>query len=139
MVDLIINGFDALRQWGVRMGDGFIDALFAPEPLKEFIENKSRLLNGKQVLYNDPKIDERDVTLVFTLEGASPDDYLSKYTSFKTELQKGKVEIRVPALGNEVYRFTYLRSASFGLNISRTFSKISVKFNEPNPSSDGRK
>ena len=133
MADLIINGFDALQQWGVRMGDGFIDVLFAPEPLKEFIENKSRLLNGKQVLYNDPKIDERDVTLVFTLEGTSPDDYLSKYTAFKVELQKGKIEIKVPALGNEVYRFTYLRSASFGLNISRTFSKISVKFNEPNP------
>lgn len=139
MADLIINGFDALQQWGVRMGDGFIDALFAPEPLKEFIENKSRLQHGKQVLYNNPRIDERDVTLVFTLEGRSPDDYLSKYAAFKAELQKGKVEIRVPALGNDVYRFTYLRSASFGLNISRTLSKISVKFNEPNPSSEGRK
>lgn len=133
MADLIINGFDAYRQWGIRMGDGFLDAIFSPEPLKEFIENKSRLNNGKQVVYNNPKIDERDVTLVFTLEGETPDDYLSKYSAFKTELQKGKIEIKVPALGNQVYRLTYLRSASFGLNIPRTFSKISVKFNEPNP------
>lgn len=133
MADLIINGFDAFLQWGIRMGDGFLDAIFAPEPLKEFIENKSRLNNGKQVVYNNPKIDERDVTLVFTLEGETPDDYLSKYSAFKTELQKGKIEIKVPALGNQVYRLTYLRSASFGLNIPRTFSKISVKFNEPNP------
>lgn len=133
MADLIINSFDALQQWGVRMGDGFIDALFAPEPLKEFIENKSRLQHGKQVLYNNPRIDERDVTLVFTLEGRSPDDYLLKYAAFKAELHKGKVEIKVPALGNEVYRLTYLRSTPFGLNIARTFSKISVKFNEPNP------
>lgn len=133
MADLIINGFDAFRQWGVRMDDGFLDAIFAPEPMKEFVENKSRLQNGKQVLYNNPKIDERDVTLVFTLEGNSPDDYHTKYSAFKTELQKGKVEIKVPALGDQVYRLTYLRSASFGLNISRTFSKISIKFNEPNP------
>lgn len=133
MADLIINGFDAFLQWGIRMGDGFLDAIFAPEPLKEFIENKSRLNNGKQVVYNNPKIDERDVTLVFTLEGETPDDYLSKYSAFKTELQKGKIEIKVPAFGNQVYRLTYLRSASFGLNIPRTFSKISVKFNEPNP------
>lgn len=133
MADLIINGFDAFQQWGVRMGDGFLDAIFAPEPLKEFIENKSRLEHGKQVLYNNPKIDERDVTLVFTLQGHSSDDYLSKYVAFKTELQKGKVEIKVPVLGNEVYRLTYLRSTSFGLNIARTFSMISVKFNEPNP------
>ena len=139
MVDLIINGFDAFLQWGIRMGDGFLDAIFAPEPLKEFIENKSRLNNGKQVVYNNPKIDERDVTLVFTLEGETPDDYLSKYSAFKTELQKGKIEIKVPALGNQVYRLTYLRSASFGLNTPRTFSKISVKFNEPNPSQEGRK
>lgn len=112
MADLIINGFDAFLQWGIRMGDGFLDAIFAPEPLKEFIENKSRLNNGKQVVYNNPKIDERDVTLVFTLEGRSPDDYLSKYAAFKVELQKGKMEIIVPALGNQVYRLTYLRSAS---------------------------
>jgi len=26
MADLIINGKDALKTWGVRMGDGFIDA-----------------------------------------------------------------------------------------------------------------
>ncbi len=137
MADLIINGFDAYLQWGIRMGDGFLDAIFAPEPLKEFIENKSRLNNGKQVVYNNPKIDERDVTLVFTLEGRSPDDYLSKYAAFKVELQKGKMEIKVPELGNQVYRLTYLRSASFGLNILRTFSKISVKFNEPNPADRG--
>lgn len=133
MADLIINGFDAYRQWGIRMGDGFLDAIFAPEPMKEFIENKSRLKHGKQVLYNNPKVDERDVTLVFTLEGSSPDDYHAKYSAFKTELKKGKVEIKVPVLGDQVYRLTYLRSASFGLNIPRTFSKISIKFNEPNP------
>lgn len=133
MADLIINGFDAYSQWGIRMGDGFLDAIFAPEPMKEFIENKSRLQHGKQVLYNNPKVDERDVTLVFTLEGSSPSDYLSKYSAFKTELQKGKVEIKVPVLGEQIYRLTYLRSVSFGLNISRTFSKISIKFNEPNP------
>lgn len=133
MADLIINGFDAFRQWGIRMGDGFLDAIFAPEPMKEFIENKSRLQNGKQVLYDNPKVDERDVTLVFTLEGNSPNDYLTKYSAFKAEIQKGKVEIKVPVLGDQVYRFTYLRSVSFGLNISRTFSKISIKFNEPDP------
>lgn len=133
MANLIINGFDAFRQWGIRMGDGFLDAIFAPEPMKEFIENKSRLQNGKQVLYDNPKVDERDVTLVFTLEGNSPNDYLAKYSAFKAEIQKGKVEIKVPVLGDQVYRFTYLRSVSFGLNISRTFSKISIKFNEPDP------
>ena len=43
MAELIINGREALKEWGVRMGDNFLDVLGAPVPLKEFIENKSRL------------------------------------------------------------------------------------------------
>lgn len=28
--DLKINGLDAYRQWGIRMGDGFLDTIGAP-------------------------------------------------------------------------------------------------------------
>lgn len=134
MADLLINGKDALQVWGVRMGDGFLDAIYSPSPLKEFIANKSRLENGKRVIHGNPKIDERDVTLTFNVEGASQTDYLTKYKAFKTELEKGKVEIRVPELGEEIYRLTYQKSVTFAMNASRTFSKISCKFNESNPS-----
>mgnify|MGYP006955733355 CR=1 FL=1 len=133
MSDLIINGKDACQMWGVKMGDDFIDSIFAPAPLKELIENKSRAQHGKQVIYNNLKMDERDVTLTFTLEGNSPADYMAKYKAFQAELAKGKVEVKVPVLGGEVYKLTYQRSASFAMNLARTFSKISVKFNEPNP------
>ena len=37
MAELIINGREALKEWGVRMGDNFLDVLGAPVPLKEFI------------------------------------------------------------------------------------------------------
>ena len=43
MVDLLINNKDAFATWGVRMGDGFIEAIYSPLPMKEIIENKSRL------------------------------------------------------------------------------------------------
>ena len=78
MAELIINGREALKEWGVRMGDNFLDVLGAPVPLKEFIENKSRLEHGKQVLMDNPKLDERELTLVFTVEGDSPADYQAK-------------------------------------------------------------
>ncbi|WP_071146673.1 hypothetical protein [Bacteroides ihuae] len=133
MADLIINNKDALQTWGVKIGEGFIDAIFAPSPLKEFIENKSRLENGKRVTYNNPKVDERDVTLVFNLEGISQADYLLKYKAFKAELEKGRIEIKVPVLGEEIYRLTYQKSTSFAMNTLRTFSKLSVKFQEANP------
>lgn len=46
MNDLTINGKDALIEYGIKMGDGFLDAIDPPYPLKGFIENKSRLENG---------------------------------------------------------------------------------------------
>ena len=48
MADLLINGRDAYKTWGVRMGDKFLDVLGASLPMKEFIENKSRLEHGKR-------------------------------------------------------------------------------------------
>lgn len=132
MSELIINGKDALIEFGVRMGDNFLDAIFAPVPIKVFIENKSRLENGKQVVHNEPRVDERDVTLTFNLEGSTSEDYLQKYKRFKEELLKGLVTIEVPVLA-ETYHLTYQRSTTFAMNLERTFSRISVKFNESNP------
>nr|DAT59404.1 MAG TPA: tail protein [Caudoviricetes sp.] len=134
MADLLINNKDAYAAWGVRMGDGFLDALGAPVPLKEFIENKSRLEHGKRVILNAPKQDERDLTLAFTLQGASSSDYQAKKKAFYAELYKGKVDIQVPAAGSEVYHLVYLgKGITYGQNKSRTFGKVSAKFNEPNP------
>lgn len=133
MSELIINGKDGLMEFGVRMGDNFLDAIFAPSPTKAFIENKSRLQDGKRVIYNNPKADERDVTLTFNLEGSTPEDYLRKYKKFKEELSKGLIAIEVPVLA-ETYRLTYQKSTTFAMNIERTFAKISVRFNESNPS-----
>src|SRR5699024_3655268 len=78
-------------------------------------------------------IDERDITLTFTLQGSSPSDYITKYKAFLNEITKGEFTVKIQALGEEVYHLYYIRSASFGINTIRTFSKISVKLNEPNP------
>lgn len=78
MNELLINGENAYTTWGVRMGDGFLDVLGASSPMKEFIENKSRLEHGKRVIINNPKVDEREITLSFTIEGNSQSDYQSK-------------------------------------------------------------
>ena len=133
MADLLINNKDAFATWGVRMGDGFIEAIYAPLPMKEVIENKSRLQDGKKIIIANRKIDERDLTLTFTLQGSSPSDYITKYKAFLNEITKGEFTVKVPALGEEVYHLYYTRSQSFGFNPARTFSKISVKLNEPNP------
>lgn len=140
MSDLLINTQDAYTTWGVRMGEGFLDVLGASSPMKEFIENKSRLEHGKRVIINDPKIDEREITLSFTIEGNSQSDYQAKKIAFFEELYKGVVDIQVPANSNEIYHLIYLgKSVAYAQSLDQTFGKISAKFNEPNPSPEGRK
>ena len=102
MNELLINGENAYTTWGVRMGDGFLDVLGASSPMKEFIENKSRLEHGKRVIINNPKVDEREITLSFTIEGNSQSDYQSKKKAFFDELYKGKIDIQIPANSSEV-------------------------------------
>jgi hypothetical protein len=132
--DLLINTQDAYTTWGVRMGEGFLDVLGASSPMKEFIENKSRLEHGKRVIINDPKIDEREITLSFTIEGNSQSDYQAKKKAFFEELYKGVVDIQVPANSNEIYHLIYLgKSVAYAQSLDQTFGKISAKFNEPNP------
>lgn len=135
MVELLINNKNAYTTWGVRMGDKFLDTIGASSPMKEFIENKSRLEHGKRVIVNNPKLDERDITLSFTIEGNSQSDYQAKKKAFFDELYKGTVDIQVPANSSEIYHLIYLgKSITYAQSLDRTFGKISMKFNEPNPS-----
>lgn len=135
MSDLMINGKDAFATWGVRMGTGFLDSSCGPLPMKDFIENKSRLEHGKRVLVGkSPKIDERNITLSFTLEGNSKEDFQAKKNSFFNELYKGKIAVQVPANGDEIYHLIYTgKNISYAQNKGITFCKFSCKFNEPNP------
>lgn len=134
MVDLLINNKDAYATWGVKMGDNFLDAIGASAPMKEFIENKSRLEHGKRVIINNPKVDERELTLSFTIEGSSEADYQAKKKTFFDELYKGAVDIQVPANSDDIYHLIYLgKSITYAQSLDRTFGKISSKFCEPNP------
>ena len=132
--DLIINSKDAWITWGVRMGEGFLDTIDGFCPMKDYIENESRLEHGKRVITGNARVDSREITLQFTIEGSSESDYRTKKKAFQAELEKGAVNIKVPALGSEVYKLVYLgKSLSYGLSLDRSFSKVSGKFCEPNP------
>ena len=136
MAELLINNKDAYAIWGVKMGKGFLDVLGASSSMKEFIENKSRLEHGKRVIVNDPKIDEREITLSFTIGGLFQSEFSKIKKACFVELYKGKVDIQVPANGSEMYHLIYLgKNITYAQSLGRTFGKISAKFNEPNPAS----
>lgn len=132
--ELYINGKDAWTTWGVNMGEGFIDALDAPLPMKDYIENESRLEHGKRVITDNARVDSRDITLGFTITGTSESDYRTKKSAFQAELQKGSFTVRIPAIGTQVYKMLYTgKSISYGLSLNRSFGHFTMKATEPNP------
>lgn len=130
--DLYINSQDAWGQWKVAMGDNFIENLLVPAGNKEFIENESRLENGKRVITTNPKVASRDVTLTFNIHGDTTTEYLTNYAAFVAVLQAGTVKIRVPAI-NMVFNLIYKKSTSFNIGRARMDSSLAVKFEEPDP------
>jgi hypothetical protein len=130
MADLIINGSDAATM-GVSMGDGFIENLLMPSPSKDIIENSSRLEHGKRVVYENLKVDERDVTLAFNIFGNSIASFISNLTLFTAELEGVQISIQVPEVNNDIYHLVYKNCTSIN-RVSNSCSMV-VKFNEPNP------
>ncbi len=133
MTELIINGKDAYQEWGVRMGEGFLDTLNGYYPLKEYITNNDRTQDGVQY-FGAPKVNERSLTLNFTIEGSDKDDFTVKNRAFAEMMRKGDVTIQVPADRSDVYHLKYTgKSCTFARNVERTFAKIGLAFIEPNP------
>lgn len=137
--DLIINGKDAWTTWGVRMGEDFLNVIDGFNEMKDYIEDESRLEHGKRMIAENAKVASREISLQFTIEGSSESDFRTKKKSFQKELERGFVNLKIPTLGNEVYKLVYLgKSLSYALSTDRCFCKISSKFEEPNPSAEGR-
>lgn len=132
--DLLINGSDAHAK-GIAMGDDFLGNILSPSSLKSFVENDDPTKNGKEVIYpQTPKLASRDLTLTFTIFGNTATEHLTNYKNFIALLQKGEISLSIPALGTEVYHLTYVGdSGSYMIEADRLASRLTVKFNEPNP------
>ena len=134
MNELIINGKDAYEKWGASMGDGFLSTIEAPCPMKSYVENSSRLNNGKKMITSTARVDSREMNLTFYIRGKDEKDYTAKKNAFVAELYRGAISLQVPSRGEDVYKLVYLgKNISYGLNRSRSFSKLTVRFCEPNP------
>jgi len=98
---------------------------------KEYIENESRLENGKRVLTTNAKFASREMTLEFTIQGATPGDYLIKKKSFFAALYAGAVTISVPADSPDIYHLVYKgNSSTYAVSRNRCFGKVTVKFGQ---------
>ena len=132
--DLFINDKDAYKEWGVNMGDRFLDSLGEKAGKKDYITNNDRTRDGIEYCNVIPKTNERILTLTFTIAGSSPSDFTAKKDAFFDELDKGDISIKVPDDSSKVYHLKFKDSTgSYALNTKRAFCKVGIKFVEPNP------
>lgn len=136
--DLLVNGAN-VAGWGVRMGSGFLDALTEPLTPKDVVENESRLEHGKRVVVGSPVyFKARELTLDFTIEGATPAEFEANKQSFLSAIYQVNVTIQVPKHSANVYRLIYKgKGTDYGMNWQRTFCHMMLKFEEPNPMNRG--
>lgn len=143
MKELMITPFDgkylrevdAFSEYGVRMGDDFINTLLQPAPMKDVIQNNSRMEHGVRVNIV-PYQDKRSITLTFIITNGNGKSMLANLRNFQKMLYNVRLKLRVPKIEENVsYKLIYTgKSISYGVSIDRTISKLSVKFEEPNPS-----
>ena len=69
-----INGRNIWSTWGAELMDGALEAILTPPPVKDYIENDSRLEHGIQITSSPEicKMDSRELTLPFFITGNSP-------------------------------------------------------------------
>lgn len=124
-----------IATFGVTLIRGWREALLTPPPIKSLITNDSRLSNGVSVIAKSEniKLDKRDLSLQFFLEGKNTVDYLSKYESFLTKIAySGQFCLKVPCLG-KVYKLVYSQCSKFG-DYGLKKGNFTLKLTEYNPS-----
>ena len=126
-----INDKDIYTTWGGVLAKGTYEALLKPAPNKTLIQNKSRLEDGKRVLINNPKLDERDVIISIWISGTNQSDYLAKYKDFTEEIASDIIRLKVPALGM-IFKLIYMNCSNYG-DYGLMRGKLTLKLNEPNP------
>ena len=131
--NITINNLNIYTTWGAELDDGSLESLLTPPPVKDYIENESRLESGTRIT-DVPKLRQwanREVTLRITIKGNGQADYLAKYVSFVEMLTSGKLAVGVPVLGME-FSLYYLSCSKYG-SYGLCKGKFVLKLREPNP------
>lgn len=134
--ELFINDKDAYTSWGISMDEDALAALMTPPPMKDFVENKSRLQHGKLIISGVPLKDERDVQFSINITAKTREDFLSKYNSFCIELATGFLNIKTKYQTGIIYKTVYRSCQSYSQFDGR-IGKFLLKLNEPNPNNRG--
>ncbi len=130
-----INGTDAYVAWGVIFTDASLSALRNFAPLKPYITNEGAKIDGVQVLSTGsytPKVDKRDLTLVFFMYARNTTQFNQRLDAFETEMRKGAFTLSMSERPNTLYRLQYQSCNQF-TSFNGRLAKFTLKCFEPNP------
>ena len=131
--ELIINNLDAYATWGISLDQTSLSELMTPPSNKAFIENKSRLEDGKRVVAANPRVEERSLSLQLNLTAPDEVTFIKRYQAFCDEvLAKGVFTLRTKYQTEVQYTLVYVSCSQFS-QFLRGIGKFSLKLNEPNP------
>jgi hypothetical protein len=123
-----------LNEYGIILVRGWREALLTPTGVKSFVTNDNRLEHGITVIANpkNTKMDKRDVSISFFLEGSDESDYLQKYENFLNKIAyNGQICLKVPSL-KKVFKFVYSSCTKYG-DYGLKRSNFTLKLTEYNP------
>ena len=124
---------DAFLAWGVSMDSTALSALMTPPPLKDMIENKSAIENGKSVIRSGRKYDERTLNLGLNIIAASKSDFLEKYGYFCSQvLGYGQLDISTKYQNGVIYHLDYMSCNQFG-EFCLSMGHFVLRVSESNP------
>lgn len=130
--DCFINGKDAYSEWKLVMGVDSVSALMTPPPLKPFTTNKSRTVDGEEVLVKNPRYESRDLQFEISICANSKSEFISNYNKFMLELKTGILNIKTKYQQDVLYRLMYVSCSQF-TQFNGKLGKFMLKLHEPNP------
>lgn len=141
---------DAYSTYGVRMSDSFLDNLYAPPTMKEYVSNESRLMDGTPVFFpvdsegkEIHKVASREVNLSFRIladyslrDEEARKDLIEKRNAFYALLAKQRISICLRReFGTPIFNLIYTgKSSKHSMNLARTSCEVTARFIEYNPS-----
>lgn len=143
MKETKINGKPMRQTWGAYLTEGSINALLTPPGTKAYVSNESRLEHGKRTLRETAsgvaltRLQSRDVSLLFAIEGTGHQDIAHRLSSLIEELTAKTTELSLAELPDMTFRIDYLSCTSLTQTGGR-LGLFSLKFNEPNPANRAR-
>ena len=131
--ELTINGKPAWKTWGACFTTQSLAQLLTPAPMKAYVENSSRMHDGKWVYTgengSEAKVDSVEMNLELHIIGKDNDDFIFLFRNFCDELYTGVLKIATAYTQEK----TYIYKGCQTLSVWNGLGRIMLRLEDINP------